>query len=196
MPELVDELQRLTTLSEVQLYGICGVLAALVALVAVFRRQLAHGLESWQIHRYIRRLGARHLRDLRLPDGYGGEVTIEYLLLGREAVLVIGVKRYNGLIFGGPKMEQWTQVINRVSYKFRNPDEYLLRQVNAVRELVPGIEVRGRHLFTHSAAFSRDRPDNVLSAREYRRLPKRPGLKDIPDILRSDWQQLVDAVSR
>jgi hypothetical protein len=142
----------------------------------------------------IRRLGARSLRGLQLPDGTGGEVIIDHLLLTRDALLVVGVKRYSGLIFGGPQTDQWTQVINRVSYKFPNPDEYLQRQVNAIHIRAPDAPIAGLHLFAHGAVFPKGKPDNVLSTREIRQLPKRPRPRDIPDALRMSWKQLVDSI--
>jgi hypothetical protein len=45
---------------------------------------------------------------------------------------VVGVLRFDGLIFGSGHIDQWTQVIGRHSYKFDNPDHYLQRQINAL----------------------------------------------------------------
>jgi hypothetical protein len=179
----------------VPLYLAIAALAAFTVLAIASRNRIAAWRENRQIAQLIRRLGVRSIRGLRLADGTGGEVTLDYLLLTRDCLLVVGIKRYSGLIFGGPKMDQWTQVIKRVSYKFRNPDEYLLRQVNAVRALVPGVEVRGIHLFTHSARFARDKPANVLSTRDLGLLPKRARLKEIPALLRKAWEQLHDSLS-
>lgn len=194
MTELIQNLLQQVPLNTVQLYLVPGVLAAAIVLAVLFRRQLANWREQRQVTRMLRHLGARRLRDLQLPDGMGGEVTIDYLLLARDALLVVGVKRYSGIIFGGPQTDQWTQVVNRVSYKFPNPDAYLQRQVNAVRLLSPGTRVTGLHLFTHGAEFPRDKPDNVLSTRDIRQFPKRVKSGDIPGPLRSAWQQLVASI--
>lgn len=190
MPETINTLLQTTGQDTALLYLVAGALIVLLALPVVCRRHIAHWRENRQIRQLIRRLGVRSKNGLQLPDGTGGEVTLDYLLLTRDCLLVVGIKRFSGLIFGGPKMDQWTQVINRVSYKFPNPDEYLGRQINAVRALVPGIEVKGVHLFTHSARFTRDKPANVLSTRDLKRLPTRPRLKEIPASLRTAWEQL------
>lgn len=195
MTELFQNLMQTPALSTVQLYTVLAVPGAVVVLAVLFRKQLGNWREQRQVARMIRRLGARKLRNLQLPDGMGGEVTIEYLLLTRDALLVVGVKRFSGLIFGGPLTDQWTQVINRVSYKFPNPDEYLQRQVNAVHMLAPGVTVTGLHLFTHGASFPRDKPDNIMSTREIGQLPKRPKYKDIPKGIRMAWEQLVDSIT-
>ncbi len=195
MTGLPEKLAQQFPPDSVELYLLLGVPAALLALAVVFHRQLAHWREDRQIARTISRLGTHSLRNLQLADGMGGEVTIDYLLLTGDALLVVGVKRFGGVIFGGPQTDQWTQVINRVSYKFPNPDAYLQRQINAVQRLASGVPVRGLHLFTHGAAFPRDKPENVLTTRELRQLPGRVKAGDIPGPLRAAWEQLVDSVS-
>ncbi len=191
MPESITSLLQQQGLDPALIYPAAG-LALLVLLALLFRHRIALWRENRQIAGVVRRLGPRSKTGLRLPDGTGGEVTLDYLVLTRDCLLVVGIKRFSGLIFGGPNMDQWTQVIKRVSYKFPNPDEYLLRQINAVRAMVPGIDVRGVHLFTHSAQFSRDKPANVLSTRDLKQLPERPRLKEIPAALRQAWEQLYN----
>ena len=179
-----------------------GLLAAVLTAVMVtpvllflFRTQLKNWWQERNIRKVIRRLGVRSMENIHLPDGTGSEVTIAHLLLGRDAILVIGVMRFEGLIFGSSHTDQWTQVINRRSYKFDNPDHYLQRQINAVRLIAPAARVSGWHLFGHGAIFPKDKPDNVLQPGDVRSLPKRPRRRDIPKQLRAAWKQLVDGVS-
>jgi hypothetical protein len=178
-----------------------GLLAAVLVAVMVtlvllflFRSQLKNWRQERNIRKVIRQLGVRSMENIHLPDGTGGEVTIAYLLLGRDAILVVGVMRFEGLIFGSSHTDQWTQVINRRSYKFDNPDHYLQRQINAVRLIAPSARVSGWHLFGHGAKFPKDKPDNVLQLGDIRSLPKRPQHEDIPKQLRAAWKQLVVAV--
>jgi hypothetical protein len=134
------------------------------------------------------------LRDVRLPDGMGGEIGIDFLVLAADAILVIGVKRYDGLIYGSAGIDEWTQSIRRRSYKFPNPDTYLLQQIGAVRMIVPKTPVRGLHLFSDSAVFPKDKPSNVLQAQDLRGSFPRPRLKDIPAELQAAWTQLMHAL--
>ena len=184
-----------------QLLNNNDLLAAVLATVVVvpvllflFRTRLKNWRQERLIRKVLRRLGVQSMENIHLPDGVGGEVTIEYLLLGRDAILVIGVMRFEGLIFGSPHIDQWTQVINRRSYKFDNPDHNLKRQISAVRLIAPDVKVSGWHLFGHSAKFPRDKPDNVLQPGDVRSLPARPRRGDIPKQLRAAWKQLVDRV--
>ena len=178
-----------------------GLLAAVLTAVMVtpvllflFRTQLKNWWQERNIRKVIRRLGVRSMENIHLPDGTGSEVTIAHLLLGRDAILVIGVMRFEGLIFGSSHTDQWTQVINRRSYKFDNPDHYLQRQINAVRLIAPSARMSGWHLFGHGAKFPKDKPDNVLQPGDIRSLPKRPQREDIPKQLRAAWKLLVDGV--
>ena len=176
---------------------LAAVLATVIVmpvLLFLFRTQLKNWRQEHNIRKVIRRLGVRSMKNIHLPDGTGGEVTIAHLLLGRDAILVIGVMRFEGMIFGSPHTDQWTQVLNRRSYKFVNPDHYLQRQINAVRLIAPGAKVGGWHLFGHGAKFPKDKPDNVLQPGDVRSLPKRPRRDDIPKQLCAAWEQLVVAV--
>ena len=176
------------------LAAVLATVIVLPVLLFLFRTQLKNWRQAQNIRKVIRRLGVRSMKNIHLPDGTGGEVTIAHLLLGRDAILVIGVMRFEGLIFGSPHTDQWTQVLNRRSYKFVNPDHYLQRQINAVRLIAPGARVSGWHLFGHGSKFPKDKPDNVLQPGDVRSLPKRPRRDDIPKQLRTAWEQLVVAV--
>jgi uncharacterized protein YjiS (DUF1127 family) len=193
MPETFQKLLQAVPLTSDQLYLLLGAIAAVVALVYSIREPLFNWREERRLRRAIRRLGTRALRDLRLSDGMGGEVTVDYVLLAADGLLVVGVKRFSGMIFGSAQTDQWTQVINRCSYKFPNPDDYLQRQVEAVRLLVPGTPVTGIHLFTHGASFPKGKPDNVLLSREVRQ--KAPKLRRIPGSLRTAWESLMQSVT-
>jgi hypothetical protein len=173
------------------------VLAALLTLSHLLRKPLHYWRETRQITRAAKRMGARVLRGITLPDGVGGEVRIDFLALSTDAILVIGVKRYDGMIFGSTQTDEWTQTLNSRSYKFPNPDRYLARQVAAVRCLVPKTPVRGLHLFTDSASFPWDKPPNVLQSRDLRSSGLRhPRLKDIPGDLRTAWTHIMQSIKR
>jgi hypothetical protein len=171
-------------------------IAVLLVLLPLIRTPWRDWRERRQIARTVKRLGARILRDIALPDGMGGEIRIDYLALRSDAILVIGVKRYDGMIFGSPMTDEWTQTINSRSYKFPNPDTYLARQISAIRNIVPKIPVRGLHLFSDSAEFPWDKPANVRQLKDLRSSGiRRPTMKDIPAELRTAWADIVQAIN-
>ncbi len=172
-------------------------LAVLVSLAYLCRKPLRDWRERRQITRAVRRIGARFKRDVPLPDGMGGEIRIDYLVLSTDALVVVGVKRYDGMIFGSTKTDEWTQTINSRSYKFPNPDTCLAQQISAVRNIIPKTTVRGLHLFTDSAIFPWDKPPNVLQLKDLRsNRTRRPGMKDIPENLRTAWEQIRQAMNQ
>jgi len=196
MPESLQTLlQELLNNSEFLATALVFIAATLILLV-IFRTRIKTWKQARNTRRIIKRLGLHAISHLHLPDGTGGEVMIEHLLLGHNSVIVVSVMRFDGLIFGGPQTNQWTQVINRRSYKFDNPDQYLQRQINAIRQIAPGIEIEGRHLFTGGAKFPRDKPDNVLQYSDFKKLPKRPRTGGIPKQLRSAWKHIVETTGK
>jgi hypothetical protein len=173
------------------------ILAVLLILMFLFRTALRHWWEGCQITRAAKRLGARMLRDINLPDGMGGVISIDFVVLSTDAIVVIGVKRYDGMIFGGAQTDEWTQTINNRSYKFPNPDHYLLQQVSVVRSIVPKAPIRGMHLFTNNAIFPWDKPSNVRQAKDLRSSSiRRPKLKDIPAELHATWTQFTRSLDK
>ena len=168
------------------------ILAVLLILMFLFRTALRHWWEGCQITWAAKRLGARILRDINLPDGLGSEISIDFVVLSTDAILIIGVKRYDGMIFGGTQTDEWTQTINSRSDKFPNPDYCLLRQVCVVRSIVPKAPIKGIHLFTDNAVFPWDKPSNVWQAKDLRcNSIRRPKLKDIPPDLHATWKQIT-----
>jgi hypothetical protein len=186
-------IESLTASEQRRLTGLL-MLAVVLILLYLFRDSLRYWREGRQINRVAKRLGARMLRNVHLPDGVGGRIGIDFLVLAIDAILVIDVKRYDGLIYGSERIDEWTQSIHRRSYKFPNPDTWLQQQIGAVRMIVPGIPVRGLHLFTDSAVFPKDKPSNVLLAKDPPGGTRRPRLNDIPAELQTAWIQLIHAL--
>ena len=182
--------------SNTLLAAVLAIAIVMPVVLFLFRARLKNRWQERNISRAIRRLGVCSMENSQLPDGTDGEVTIEHLLLGRDAILVISVMRFEGLIFGSTHTDQWTQVINRRSYKFDNPEHYLQRQINAVRLIAPDVNVSGWHLFGHGAKFPRDKPERVLRPGDVGSLPKRPRRTDIPKQLRAAWKLLEEAVQQ
>ena len=194
MPATFSEfLQAIINNSELQA-TLLVVAVAVAGLIYVLRTHVRRWRSERKVKKVVHRLGARHIENIRLPDGTGGEVIIDHLLLGRDALLIVGIMRFDGAIFGGRLTDQWTQVIGRRSFKFDNPNHYLQRQINAISQVVPGTPVRGWHLFPN-AKFPKDKPDSVLLLGDLKTLPARPRRGDIPKELRAAWKQVLDTVS-
>jgi hypothetical protein len=187
-------IQNLTTVEQ-RLLLVLLIVAVLFALSLLFRNSLRYWRETRQITRAVKQTGARYRRNITLPDGMGGETRIDYLVLSPKAITVIGVKRYDGMIFGSAKTDEWTQTLNSRSYKFANPDAYLALQVSAIRSIVPKTPVKGLHLFTDSAEFPWDKPSNVQQCKDLQGSGGgRPRMKDIPEELRRAWSVIMQSM--
>lgn len=163
------------------------VIAFCSVLLLVWWALAERGREERRIRRAVRRQGAEVLAAVEIPDGLDGHIFIDYLVLTAEAIRVVMVKRYEGFIYAGEKMAEWTQVVKQGSYRFPNPLQELELKIMALRSIVPGVPVSGCVLFSESCRFPTRQPEGVLR-------PGDPvpasGSRPIPDELRNAWRKL------
>ena len=98
---------------------------------------------------------------VQVPDGMGGFIHIDHLLLTPRGVLVLDTRRVAGLIFGGDQMSDWT-VIGRKRFTFDNPQPALYDRVAAVKAVVDDVPVEGRLLFSNVGRFTKGIPKYVM----------------------------------
>ena len=188
-----NSIQEFITSEQQLVVGLLG-LATLILIAFLLPVPLRAWREKRRIRRAVKGIGARVMRDINLPDGMGGVINIDFLVLAADAIRVIGVKRYDGMIFGSANTDEWTQTVNSRSYRFPNPDVYLAQQLSAVRSIVGKVPIEGLHLFSDSATFPWDKPDNVLQVKDLTgNNISRPRLKDIPADLNAAWEQLANS---
>jgi hypothetical protein len=97
-----------------------------------------------------------------VPDGMGGFIHIDHLLLTPRGVLVLDTRRVAGLIFGGDQMSDWTVMGRGHRYTFDNPQPALYDRIAAVKALVGDVPVEGRLLFSNVGKFTKGFPKWVL----------------------------------
>lgn len=157
-------------------------------------------LQSVLVHRRTRKLlrnvADRLMRDVLLPDGVGGQVSVDALLLRDSRLYLLHILHVNGAIFAGDKMDRWTVIGKRERLNFRNPLHRLQDQVFALRTLVPELALEPRVLFIGHAYFPKGRPDGVQLFEEFvqplRRRGKRKPLV-LPANLEAAWMRLCAA---
>ncbi|MCC7462742.1 MAG: NERD domain-containing protein [Gammaproteobacteria bacterium] len=142
------------------LIGIAAVLAiaGLVQLLRWYRqrRQRAALIGA------ITARGFEHRHNVLIPDGQGGNLHIDFLLLTVRGVVVIDLRDVAGNIFGGDQMTEWTVMHHARRYTFANPQTALYDRIAAVRALADDVPVEGRILFTRRGRFPKGLPRYTL----------------------------------
>jgi Nuclease-related domain len=106
----------------------------------------------------ITAVGLEALQDVLVPDGMGGSMHVDFLLLTTRGVLVIDLRDVAGNIFGGDQMIEWTVMSGSKRSTFHNPQGALYDRVAAVRAFAGELPVEGRLLFTRRGQFPKGLP--------------------------------------
>ena len=138
-------------------------IGAAVALTVVITAWFVWSSRSkqGQIRRTLKRLGGIYLKDVLVPDGIGGEIQIDYLLRLPDRILVIDLKEMRGVLFGAENIDEWTQIVERRSYRFPNPLHDNRFRCQAVADLVKPNKVAGHVVLTEASEFPRGLPEGV-----------------------------------
>jgi hypothetical protein len=106
-----------------------------------------------------------HTRDeikhIIIPDGIGGLLEIEHLILMDHGLLLIETYPMSGNLFGADTINQWTQLVDGRSYKFANPLRHIRISRQALKELAPNIPIFCRVVFNADSVFPKGKPDDV-----------------------------------
>lgn len=169
-----------------------GVVLILLLGWLVWRRrggpELKQALEAVAIER---------LEHVLVPDGMGGHIQVEHLLLTGQGLVVIDAKTFAGTIFASERMAEWTVIGKQGRYTFPNPLGTLYDRVAALRQLVRDVPVAGHVLFAGGADFSKGRPRDVLSATELVERYRRPEKEDLERLLVAfapHWDRVKSAI--
>ena len=139
--------------------------AALVALlvlgVIAGARRWRRALARRRLVRTVESIAVAALRDIVVPDGSGGHLHLDFLLLTGRGLLVIDLRDVAGVVFGGEHMHEWTVMDGIARSTFMNPLEALYDRVAAVRQLAGDVPVEGRIVFTDRGRFPKGRPPKV-----------------------------------
>ncbi|HEV7433107.1 MAG TPA: nuclease-related domain-containing protein [Steroidobacteraceae bacterium] len=137
-----------------------------------------------------------HHRDVLLPDGQGGSLHIDFLLLTTRGCVVVDMRDIAGNIFGGDQMTEWTVMHRAQRYTFPNPQASLYDRIAAVRALAVDLPVEGRVVFSSRGRFPKGLPRYTLMlesmASEYPSA-EREQSGAIPELWRTDWGRLSTA---
>lgn len=167
-------------------------IGSIVVLMFVVYRYYHRNYHHRQINKFIKDLSRAQLKDVLIPDNVNGEIWIDCILLTDGGLIVFDIRDYIGRLFGGDKINEWTQMIGVKSHKFANPLIELPARIHAVQAIVGDVPVIGHVVFTHRGTFPKGKPDNVFMVDEvYEQLSHflRPALP--AEHLDAAWQKLL-----
>lgn len=102
------------------------------------------------------------LKNVLVPNGNGGQIHINYLLLTQRGVLVVDLLDLPGAVFGGEQMLEWAAIGKKRRYTFANPQHALYDRMAAVKQLIGEVPVEGRVIFTRRSNFPKGKPRHVV----------------------------------
>ena len=133
--------------------------------------------------------GVARLDNVVLEDGIGGHKVLEHILLTPDGLRVLLPRDCDGALFGGDKIDNWTQMIGGKSFHFDNPLHQLEELLAALRYHLPGIPMEGRVRFSGGCSFPKGRPGRILLVEELARQGERIDQAVVP-VLDEAWQKL------
>jgi len=110
----------------------------------------------------LNRIAYQAAHQVLVPDGMGGYIHVDHLLLTPRGILVLDTRRVAGLIFGGDQMSEWTVMARGRRYTFDNPQPALYDRVAAVKAVVGEFPVEGRLVFSNHGKFTKGMPKYVV----------------------------------
>jgi restriction system protein len=168
-------------------WGLASVLL-LVALLLAWR-PLGQRRLAWRRQKLITAYGVARLDNVILDDGMGGHKVLEHILLTPQGLLVLLPRHCDGALFGGDKIDSWTQMAGGKSFHFANPLHQLQELLATLHYHLPGIPAEGRVLFSGSCRFPKGRPGRVLLLDELAGQSGRINQAVVP-VLDEAWQTL------
>ena len=156
--ELFDLTQQQLTLFGAYLLGAIIVITLIVWLV----RRLKSSSPDRRIEKIIKLESQEYAKNIILSDGMYDFLFVDYLVLMKGNIVALDVHHLEGYIFGGDQIEQWAQVINGKSNKFKNP-LYRVRLVQQqIKQLVKDADIEARVIFGADSSFPKGVPEGVL----------------------------------
>jgi len=132
-----------------------------------------------------------------LVDEAEGEFHYDHICLTSTGIVVVDVKDFKGLLFGGANTDQWTQVIGSRSYKFENPLYHNREKVQTIKSLIDDeIPVFGCVVFTNAGSFPKDQPEGVYTHDKFEQeFEYADQSGNIPPKFEESWQLVKTGVS-
>jgi len=175
------------------------VLGILIGIaVTLFWRWYGRRRERIRRKRRIEAVSIDHLRNVAVPDGSGGTLHIDYVLLTVRGVLLLDVRDVVGNVFGSDPMIEWTVMHAGRRQTFPNPQGPLYDRIAALKAIVGDLPIEGRVMFGSGSSFPKGLPRLTLREESLEAefpLGDRTQAEQLVEDWKSDWQRLRETLS-
>lgn len=171
-----------------QTWAVAGgvLLAALIGAGLYFRHRANM---QQRIRRALKKISHDLLEDIHLPDGMGGHIHVDVLLLTNRGFIVLDVKDVPGTLFGADKMAEWVVMNGHRRHTFRNPLPGLHDRLAVLRGLVRDVQSEGYLVFTEHGKFTKGKPSETVMLNELVETLG-PAGDDYPQAFDAAWREL------
>ena len=166
------------------------VLLAFAITIFLNRGKIKHSWLNLKTRYRLSHLGVKQISNLQCPDGLDHYFNIDRLILRHDGITLLVHKFYPGKIFCADEIDDWTQMLGKKSYRFKNPLYDLDCQIKAVSDCVPDVPVNGFLFFDHLAEFPKGHPDRILRLKKIPDELKRNKRHEIEENVLSAWKNL------
>ena len=170
------------------------ILLAFAIVIYLNRRKIRHSWLNLKTRYCLNHLGFKQISNFQCPDGLGHHFNIDRLILRRNGITLLVYTRYPGKIFCADKIDDWTQMLGKKSYRFKNPLYDLDCQIKAVSACVPNVPVNGFLFFDHLTEFPKGHPDRVIHLNNIPEELKHSKHDEVETSIMSAWKKLLSRV--
>lgn len=194
MSELIQMIQNFNTAYPDLVTWVVVLLISVFFVVSQWK-WINESLNEWELNRLLKGIGIESLHNVTIDDDIDGKLFIENLILLPNKILLLGVKKFKGVIFAADKIELWTQVIANKSYKFDNPLRYIETSASLLNTKTENTKIEGKVLFIKGSEFPKGKPEQILTIPELKNIRLSYNSLEVSDLMHSDWQALKNLVS-
>ncbi len=164
----------------------------LVTVVVWLVRYFRSTSQDRRIEKIIKEQSEAFAKNVVLSDGMYGYLFSDYLLLMRGKIIAMDVHHLEGYIFGGEQIDEWAQVVNSKSNKFKNPLYRLRLMVQQIKQLVNDADIEARVLFGDESSFPKGVPEGVMRFESFRQDLNSLNKNDyMAESMSKTWEELM-----
>jgi len=174
-------------------FGVALVGAIVAITLAVWIvRYMRNTAQDRRIAKIIKDQSEAYAKDIILSDGMYGYLFVDYLVLMKGKMIAMDVHHLAGYIFGAEQIDEWAQVVNSKSHKFKNPLYRVRLMVQQIKQLVPEADVEAHVLFGNESSFPKGVPEGVMRFDTFREELGRLNKNDyLAQSMSKTWEELM-----